>query len=327
MAIEFENFQDFAFRISPPWLQRRLGERFIGVTAGLMADSIMEGISQALVLPWLRSSIQPPDALPLVGSERSMPRYEADTDAVYRIRLHGAWDAWQQGGNDDAIINQLIAFGLANVTIIPAVNGANTPGRDESSFESPATIILTDSSRFDSIATAPGANPEIVKVTSGTFEAAGITIPTKVLFDTPLNGRVYARVDSIAGGSRLLLGTETPTDDSFDLVDEGPIAETLDFTNWSRFIVIVEDPSPYDSWAYGDGFVYDSDSMTYGSTATVGDIAAIKSIIRKWKAGHTINPLIMIILTEGPFYGDGGDYGDVGLDYSDTLDAIFIDHQ
>lgn len=323
-----EDFQGFAFEISPPWLRRRLGERMVGVIAGLLTDSILEGFTQAVQAPWLRSGFQPPDALPPIGSERSMPRYEADTDETYRTRLHDAWDSWQQGGNEAAIIGQLNAFGLANVTIIPAVNGANTPGRDEFSFEEPPTIVLTDSFRFDSIASGvSGTNPEIVKVTVGTFEAAGVTAPTKVLFDTPLNGRVYARVNSIVGGSTLLLDTATPTDASFDLVDEGPIAETLDFTNWSRFIVIIEDPNPYDSWAYGDGFVYDDDSMTYGSTATVGDISAIKSIIRKWKAGHTINPLIMIILTEGPFYADGSDYGDVGLVYSGTLDAIFIDHQ
>lgn len=106
------NMRAWAYRLSPPWLRRTAGERLVGAAVGLMADLVLDGLGQAVSAPWLLSGHQPPDALPLVGQERSMPRYNADTNDTYRTRLHGAWETWGHGGNEAAIIEQLLAFGV-----------------------------------------------------------------------------------------------------------------------------------------------------------------------------------------------------------------------
>lgn len=324
------NFREFIFRISPPWLQRFFGERLMGVTGGLMADSIMEGAAQGSRAPHLRSGIQPPDALPFIGSERSMPRYPADTDETYRDRLHAAWDTYEVGGNDGAIISQLNAFGLANVKIAYAVNSASNPAnRNEWSFEFPPTTMLTRSWRFDSIATSIGPTPEIV-ATAGNIEDAPDP-PWRVWFDVPVNGRNYLRYGGIErGANRLLIDVSQQGDPTFDFTDEGALTTELDFTDWSRFVVIIDLTNPYDSWVYGGGAVYQDgdEGMTYGSTATQGDLRSIKSIIRKWKSAHEINPLIVIVLEEGPFYGEPDVvYSPSGLVYDDGGLQIHIAHE
>lgn len=275
-----------------------------------MHDLIFEGASQALRVGHLRSGFQPNDALPLIGSERSIPRYPADTDTTYRNRLAEAWETWLHGGNEVAILEQYTAFGLSAVLVIPAVNSTATPTRTEWHFENPPTKIISGLYTFDD--SGISGSPEIIRdAGQNNWATEGITAPTKVWFDTAINGRKYVRVSSI-NGHRLILDGSVES-----LTDEGPITTNLDFTNWSRFVVIIEQPHPYQTWSYGDGTIYqDGDTAkTYGSTATVGDIRTIKAIARKWKAGHTINPEIVVVISGAYYgnpattYGDGAVYG------------------
>lgn len=307
----------------------------MGAISGLMGDIIMEGASQAIQGPWLRSGFQPPDALPLVGNERRMPRYPSDTDATYRERLAEAWSTYGRGGNEGAIIEQLIAFGLTNPVVIPAENSAPTLGFASSRvdtwrFEEPPTIIATADFDLESTGTSISGMTEIVLTGAGvTWTSIGApSAPTKVWFDTPVNGRHYMRLDSFPSTTRAIVSDQL--DPTLDFTDESLTGEILDFTNWSRFVVVIEQPNPYESWSYGDGFVYGEgdEFMTYGSTATQGDIRSIKAIIRKWKERHAINPLFIIELVAGPYYGDPDlEYGDPGLVYDDVGERIFILHQ
>ena len=60
------------------------------------------------------------DTLHLFGAERGMPRYPGETEAGYRARLHGAWDAYGVGGSDGGIIAQLEAAGYTGAAIYTA---------------------------------------------------------------------------------------------------------------------------------------------------------------------------------------------------------------
>ena len=84
----------------------------MGVVLGLVTDAAAEACGQALRMPWLEESTSPNDALPLVGSERRMPRYPTELVANYRSRLWQAWIAYEAGGSRLAIESQLAAAGF-----------------------------------------------------------------------------------------------------------------------------------------------------------------------------------------------------------------------
>jgi hypothetical protein len=313
------NYREFVRRISPPWLRDFYGERFVGMVNGLMADLISEGASQAIKAHLLLSDTSPPDALPSIGDERNMPRYPSETDAQYRDRLHGAWDAWEFAGNEDGtgtggIIGQLNAFGLANVTILPAVNEDPRVERPAWVFEVPSTVTLSGNFTYDDI----GASTKS-EITGADFEAAGFNIGWPVLVSgTTLNDGYYSWIFDVDSTTITLLSASL-------LADEGPVASTLTSTYWSRFAVIIGSPNPFEPVpTYGGGGHYSAEqtALTYGSGMTLGDIITVRSIIRKWKTGHAINPYIYVSLN-GSMYGDPSiAYGDAGLVYGGTTAKI-----
>lgn len=338
----FTTIRDYIEQIAPPWLRRFWGRRMVGVIQGFMGDASLEAATQGLQGPWLRSGFQPPDALPLVGVERRMPRYPSDTDITYRNRLGEAWDTWIRAGNEFAVIGQLNAFGLSNVQVIPVENtgaydhavavhnplagDADYARRPAWRFEEPPRIYHTvtnpninaGSPAFNqaTISGIPGVNDFTATTsTSGPFVVGG-----KVLIksgSTTNNNRYIGEITAVTATTIEI--TEAALALS-SYVDENPVGVVvLDGTNWSRFAVVLEQPHPYVSWNYGDPnkFYGSSDaSPTYGSTATAGDVRSIKAIIRKWRAVHEVNPKIYVVLS-GDYYGDpDAEYGDVGLVYS-----------
>ena len=318
----FSNLREYVFKISPPWLRRHWGERLMGVQ-GLMGDLAMEAISQGMQVPWLRSGFQPPDVLPLIGVERSMPRYPADTDDGYRERLAEAWDSWLFAGNEDAITDQLIAFGLPNVVVVPAENADDRIERRSWRFELPGNAVI--SGTFTFTANDGGSGNSSITGPADSWNQIPVS-PSRVLVQgTASNDDTYTTL-TIDSTKIFLSGIQ--------LADEGPLACTMDGAWWSRFAVIIEDGHGWVDWVYGGGGVYgdDDDSPTYGSTATVGEVRTVRSIIRKWKAGHTINPYIYIEMADtitgvASYYGDPDTlYGDAGLVYGGG-DNIKWQHQ
>jgi hypothetical protein len=193
----------------------------MGGAIGLMFDLLGEGAARALKAPWLLQKTSPPDALPLIGTERSMPRYRAEDDATYRRRLHDAWNAWLFAGT---------------------VEGEGDQGM------------------------------------KGQYAAAGYSVEI-------LN--------------------------NFEWDFENP----KDTANWSRFVVVIEQPHQFlPAFTYGGGQAY-GQLLTYGSTATAAEVSEIRSIARKWKEGHAINPWIYVILSH-EYYGDPNlVYGAAGAVY------------
>jgi len=308
------NFREFVANISPPWLRRANGERFVGMTIGLMSDLVSEGAAQALKASWLLSDTSPPDALPEIGTERSMPRYYADSDDTYRARLHAAWAAWQFAGNEEGtgglgIVAQYVAMGLPNVSIVPAENADHRPERRSWRFELVPTIVVDDAG-LTYVANYLALGDSAIIIPAGyDFATAGFEAGrTVTIIGTSLNDGTH---DITWAGNVLIL-------DGIVLSDEGPVAGSwIDGTEFSRFAVVIEEGHPWVPWTYGSGAVYGSDdaSPTYGSTATVGEVRSAKAIARKWSPGHAINPYIYIIF-DGEYYGDPDRlYGDAAYVY------------
>lgn len=114
-------FREFVISLVPPYGQdtpdSKWGDALYGISVGLMADFIAEGMAQALHASWLHSSEHPISALPLQGSERAMPKYPSESNSAYRARLLGAWDAWEFAGNEDSIEGQFAAAGFVGAEV------------------------------------------------------------------------------------------------------------------------------------------------------------------------------------------------------------------
>jgi len=105
------DWREWMYRQSPGFLRNTWGQRFMGVL-GLMLDALSEGTQQAVTARFFKSKTFPDDAYPLLGAERSMPRFPAESLAAYRARVLDAWNAWQQAGTAIGIIDQLGKLGF-----------------------------------------------------------------------------------------------------------------------------------------------------------------------------------------------------------------------
>lgn len=192
MTVTFSKYRDITRAMLPPWLLGTYGEKLMVNVLGLQADDVADEQLSAIQASWLLSSRSPDDALPLVGSERRMPRYPSEVTAAYRSRLHGAWDAYQFAGCEQTLIDQLVAFGftptagtIAALTLWTAsgVTVAMALGPDSTSN---AIVITEDSATSEHYVTA-----------------AASAVPTGKLVDVSFK----ARVDATRPWLRVALGT------------------------------------------------------------------------------------------------------------------------
>lgn len=93
---------DFGARLRDSWI-------------GLPLDLLSEWVNQGVKARFFGSNTFPADALPLLGSERLIERYPADTDETYKARLQDAWNIWEEAGTQAGIRRQLEAFGLSDI--------------------------------------------------------------------------------------------------------------------------------------------------------------------------------------------------------------------
>jgi hypothetical protein len=83
--------------LCPPWLHGTWGKKLIeGI--GVMFDEAYNNAFEAGAAGSVDAPTFPVDALALVGSERSIERYPAETNDQYRVRVKGAWESWAQAG-------------------------------------------------------------------------------------------------------------------------------------------------------------------------------------------------------------------------------------
>ncbi len=110
-------FRDYVASVLPRPFTRELSAGWFGVLHGLTGDMIGDGMSYAARTFMLKDSESPNDVLPLIGSERGMPRYPIETPAQYRARLIGAWEAYKFAGAEQTIVSQFAAAGYPGTTI------------------------------------------------------------------------------------------------------------------------------------------------------------------------------------------------------------------
>ena len=90
-------YRQWALELSPPWLRGPWGEKLLNVLGGVF-DEAYGTIFEAGAAASVDAPSFPNDALGLLGSERNIERYPAETDAEYKARVKGAWESWAQAG-------------------------------------------------------------------------------------------------------------------------------------------------------------------------------------------------------------------------------------
>lgn len=113
MRVTFAKFLADTLGI-PRRFQNEWGLKFLRVVTGVFDAVTAEQEAAA----WCGSPLYAPnDALEPIGWERGIERGPSETNASYRARLHGAWDAWEWAGTVSGVESQLVAYGLDPVII------------------------------------------------------------------------------------------------------------------------------------------------------------------------------------------------------------------
>jgi hypothetical protein len=120
-------FRDMVDERLPRPFTQRYSSVWFGVLCGLTGDLLAEGMSLAVRLAWLSDPQSPDDVLPLIGSERRMPRYPGETPIQYRARLQDAWTAYTFAGAEQTIVTQFEHAGYpgTEITFDAAALGPN----------------------------------------------------------------------------------------------------------------------------------------------------------------------------------------------------------
>jgi hypothetical protein len=102
-------YRAWARDLAPTWLRGSWGGSLVECI-GFIFDTIQEANYEAGAADCLEAPTFPGgEALALKGSERSIERYPAESDAAYKARVKGAWEAWPQAGTDGGLLSQLSA--------------------------------------------------------------------------------------------------------------------------------------------------------------------------------------------------------------------------
>lgn len=98
--------RDAVAGISPPWLSRTVGARLL-YSMAIQADAFWELVRQGVKAHMPGTDGSPTTALPYVGSERQLDRYEYETDAQFAARCQTPHDTHRGQGGPQELINQL----------------------------------------------------------------------------------------------------------------------------------------------------------------------------------------------------------------------------
>lgn len=88
-------FQDYASRLSPPWLSGQQAQLQVRASAAPLDDLDLKARNTMLMR---LISYAPSDMLMSIGRERGMLRFPGEPDGIYRRRLLAAWDWWSMAG-------------------------------------------------------------------------------------------------------------------------------------------------------------------------------------------------------------------------------------
>lgn len=117
---------DYCYELSPTWLKRKWGERFVGAHA-LLANVVSEGIALALRSGHVHDPEIATDSLALIASERGLPRYFNESFASAKTRAQSAWNIWRLAGTEPSIESQLTSLGFTGAKVYTPATWSRAP--------------------------------------------------------------------------------------------------------------------------------------------------------------------------------------------------------
>lgn len=133
-------YVQWALDNSPPWLHGTWGFKLITYIGQTFDDAYTEAF-EAGAAGSVGAPTFPADALPLLGSERNIERYPAETDDEYAARVKGAWESWAQAGTM-RIVAELTYLGVT--AVIKEVHTAGWDWDGDTDSWSRFWAIITD---------------------------------------------------------------------------------------------------------------------------------------------------------------------------------------
>lgn len=109
------NYNSWQKSNAPPWLGQPYGQQWVGAH-GAVKDALVAQLKQSVKVRF--PLVAPPDALQLLGNERSIIRGINESNTAYAGRVQRAWDSWQWGGTAFGILSQLYAIGYTSTVIV-----------------------------------------------------------------------------------------------------------------------------------------------------------------------------------------------------------------
>jgi hypothetical protein len=85
---------------------------------GINSDLISERMSQTLRAGWTHRAQLPGDILQIVGRDRDLEQYPAQTNAQFQAAVDRAWADWQFAGDETSIEGQLAAAGFIGAQVV-----------------------------------------------------------------------------------------------------------------------------------------------------------------------------------------------------------------
>lgn len=116
-------FRDLIREISPPWLQRKWGERFL-YAPGLILDGVMHWALEGMKARFPDKG--PPEALALIGRDRLILRGFNEPAESYRARLKRWRIDWRRAGVAFALLEQVKAYLFGFDVLMRTVNTKGT---------------------------------------------------------------------------------------------------------------------------------------------------------------------------------------------------------
>lgn len=102
------NFRDFIRELSPAWLRRKWGERFL-YTFGALADVAHEHLHQGFRARF-PGRTKDPASLEFIGRDRVLRRGHGEPDAAYKERLKAWLDTHRTRGNPFTLLREIRAY-------------------------------------------------------------------------------------------------------------------------------------------------------------------------------------------------------------------------
>ena len=91
-----------------------------------------------------------------------------------------------------------------------------------------------------------------------------------------------------------------------------PYVVAFQHSVWAQFDLLIDQPHPWKPVLWGDGHLWGG-NWTWGSSATPAEIAQLKRLALKFRAGHDTPMWLVLNLGTGRVWGGGWKWGDGGL--------------